>query len=391
METEREAGGQKELSIYIHIPFCLKKCNYCDFLSFPATEAEREVYLQALLQEIDQQASEYTDYQVKTIFLGGGTPSLLSEQQADAILDRLNLRFPLGNSVEITLEANPGTVDGERLKGYRRVGINRLSIGVQSLQNQELDLLGRIHTATDFYRIYQEARSADFSNINVDIMAALPGQKKAAYRETLLQVSQMKPEHISVYSLMIEEGTPFWKEYGDSAAGRELLPSEEEEREMDAETEYFLESQGYRRYEISNYAKEGWECQHNLAYWKRNNYAGFGLGAASMVQNIRWKNTSSMADYLADAGRGGDLLRCQIQRLSQEEQMEEFMFLGLRLTRGVSIKEFERLFGRTMEQVYGKVIKRLRQQGLVVMDEYLALTSYGRDISNYVMAQFLFS
>lgn len=414
----------RKLSIYIHIPFCIRKCYYCDFLSFPAGERERERYLGALLREIEGEAPKYKDYMVDTVFLGGGTPTMLSGKQIGRVLEELKAGFSFvggnsfgdGSAAEITMEANPGTIDREKLEQCRQAGVNRLSIGAQSLRNEELALLGRIHRAEDFYQAYRWAREAGFRNINVDLMAALPGQKPEEYRETLRKAADVGPEHISAYSLIVEEGTLFYDWYGEGAEkkwgeedfpkkadghagsgtkgsigageGRPALPSEEEERLMDEWTEEILGEYGYRRYEISNYAKPGCECRHNMAYWKRYDYAGFGLGAASMVGNVRWKNSADMGKYIGCME--AETLKEEVCQLSIPEQMEEFMFLGLRLTEGVGKKEFYEAFGEDMASVYGKVIEKLESQGLVTDGERVRLTPYGRDVSNYVMAEFLF-
>lgn len=425
---------KRKLSIYIHIPFCIKKCNYCDFLSFTAGERERERYLGALLREIEGEAHKYKDYFVDTVFLGGGTPTVLSGKQIGRVLEELKAGFSfvggsnIGGMAEITMEANPGTVDREKLEKCRQAGVNRISIGAQSLRNAELALLGRIHRAEDFYQAYRWAREAGFGNINVDLMAALPGQRPEEYRETLRKAADLGPEHISAYSLIVEEGTPFYDWYGEGAEkkwgeedfpkkadghagsgtkgsmgageGMPALPSEEEERLMDEWTGEILGEYGYRRYEISNYARPDYECRHNMAYWKRYDYAGFGLGAASMVGNVRWKNSADMGKYLgcmeAEAlpGRrnlsGRETVKEEVCELSIQEQMEEFMFLGLRLTEGVGKKEFYEAFGEDMASVYGKVMEKLESQGLVTDGERVRLTPYGRDVSNYVMAEFLF-
>ena len=397
------AGNRKRLSIYIHIPFCIRKCFYCDFLSFPAEETQKEQYVQALLQEIREEAGRYASYTVETVFIGGGTPSVLSAGQIERIMDCLTESFSFASGEgagdssrlpEITIEVNPGTVTPDQLKSFRAAGINRISIGTQSVQDHELELLGRIHRAADFFNTYEMAEAAGFSNVNVDIMSALPGQTLEAYTDTLSKVCALHPAHISAYSLIIEEGTYFYRLYGEGAEGRQafpVLPTEEEEREMYEQTEAFLKNKGYHRYEISNYAKPGMECRHNTAYWRRYNYAGFGLGAASMVENVRWKNTSDMTAYLsrfllrAETDGGKE----EIQVLSIKEQMEEFMFLGLRLTEGVSRKEFYSCFGTEMDSVYGPILEKLCGQGLLTAEEWVRLTPYGRDISNYVMAEFL--
>ena len=353
--------------------------------------------------------------------------------------------YRVNPQAEISMEANPGTVTKESLLSYRKAGINRLSIGLQSADDGELKLLGRIHTYRDFLQTYRWAQEAGFTNINLDIMSALPGQSVENYKKTLETVLSLRPQHISAYSLIVEEGTPFYEKYGQEseklqATGEKQpdLPSEEEEREMYALTEKLLAAAGYHRYEISNYALPGMECRHNRVYWKRGNYVGFGLGAASMVENVRFENTRKMQEYLAEyAGVPGaepvfaevtqgdaqalsneqefslredthsenaqvlstwedghskkeHTFSKNVHPLSQQEQMEETMFLGLRLTEGVSKAEFQRQFGVSMEQIYGEVIRENIAQGLLIDEAgYLRLTREGMDLSNYVMAQFL--
>lgn len=383
---------KNELSIYLHIPFCIRKCHYCDFLSFPAGEEVREAYVQALLAEIQTEAASYGGRRISTVFFGGGTPSLLTESQLAAVMEQLDQSFGIGQEAEVTLEANPGTVTLPWLQQCRKAGVNRLSIGVQSLQEAELALLGRIHGRTEFYQTFSWAREAGFSNINVDLMAALPGQHWEHYQDTLEQVTKLEPEHISAYSLIVEEGTPFGEWYGDGkkAEGLPCLPKEEEERETDHRTELFLSQRGYGRYEISNYARPSRECRHNIGCWKRKDYVGFGLGAASLYENSRWRNTDLMEEYLAGAGKAAHLLRRDCQLLDAREQMEEFFFLGLRLTEGVRRQEFYQQFGVGADEVYGEVLEELSRQGLLTIGEQIRLTPYGRDISNYVMAKFLF-
>ncbi len=383
----------KELGIYLHFPFCVKKCRYCDFLSAPGGEEVRERYVQALLTEIEEAGRQYQAYAVGTMFFGGGTPSLLTEAQAGRILEALRRYFRLAGpwkSLEVTLECNPGTVTREKLTAYKRAGVNRLSIGLQSCDREELKCLGRIHTYEDFLETYQSAREAGFSNINVDLMSALPGQTMESYQNTLDKVLALRPEHISAYSLQIEEGTPFYELY---QKGLLRLPEEEEERLMYEETKRRLEKAGYFRYEISNYARPGYICRHNEAYWIRKEYVGLGLGAASLVDNVRFKNVESLNVYLS----GGFRKKQEVQALSFEEQMEEFMFLGLRLMRGISGADFQRQFGRTLEEVYGPVLEELLGQGLVETAkndkkwERVRLTDRGIDVSNVVLSRFLLS
>lgn len=423
----------KSISIYIHIPFCVKKCQYCDFLSAPADSRAQKVYLRALKQEIREQAARYREYEVQTVFIGGGTPTAVPCENLCEVLKTVFSFYRMNPHAEISMEANPGTVTKEALLSYRKAGINRISIGLQSADDVELKLLGRIHTYRDFQQTYRWAQEAGFTNINLDIMSALPGQSVENYKKTLETVLSLKPQHISAYSLIVEEGTPFYEKYGQEseklqATGEKQpdLPSEEEEREMYALTEKLLAAAGYHRYEISNYALPGRECRHNLVYWKRGNYVGFGLGAASMVENVRFENIREMQEYLAEyAGMPdaepvfaevaqGDAqvlpneqefslredtyseneqelsIRENVHPLSPQEQMEETMFLGLRLTEGVSKAEFHRQFGVSMEQIYGEVIRKNTAKGLLIDEAgYVCLTREGMDLSNYVMAQFL--
>lgn len=384
----------KKLGIYIHIPFCVRKCFYCDFLSAPSDEETREKYVKSLCREIKQEAGAYEQYQVDTIFFGGGTPSLLTAEQIQRIMDTVRGNYSLQSGKEepeITMEVNPGTVTFEKLCGYKKAGINRLSIGLQSVRDEELKALGRIHTFEEFKDTWNFARKAGFSNINVDLMSALPGQSVENWRESLEKAAALGPEHISAYSLIVEAGTPFFDWYEEKSVTDEAhppLPDEDKEREMYKLTEEFLKQYGYHRYEISNYAKEGKECRHNRRYWQRENYAGFGLGAASMVENVRWSNTRNLQQYL-EANRKEDR-----QVLSEKEQMEEFMFLGLRLTKGVSTQNFYRQFGKEIESVYGQVLTELMEEKLLLKTEEAEetryfLSPYGTDISNYCMAQFL--
>ena len=423
----------KSISIYIHIPFCVKKCQYCDFLSAPADSRAQEVYLRTLKQEIREQAARYREYEVQTVFIGGGTPTAVPCENLCEVLKTVFSFYRMNPHAEISMEANPGTVTKEALLSYRKAGINRISIGLQSADDVELKLLGRIHTYRDFQQTYRWAQEAGFTNINLDIMSALPGQSVENYKKTLETVLSLKPQHISAYSLIVEEGTPFYEKYGQEseklqATGEKQpdLPSEEEEREMYTLTEKLLATAGYHRYEISNYALPGMECRHNRVYWKRGNYVGFGLGAASMVENVRFENTRKMQEYLAEyAGVPGAepvsagvaqgdeqelsneqefslredthsenaqefSIRENVHPLSQQEQMEETMFLGLRLTEGVSKAEFHRQFGVSMEQIYGEVIRKNTAKGLLIDEAgYVCLTREGMDLSNYVMAQFL--
>lgn len=376
----------KNLGIYIHIPFCVKKCNYCDFLSFPADEKAREAYVKTLLQEIRMEAQAYHSYQVQTVFFGGGTPSILTVSQLTEIMNCLRENFSFAESVEISMEANPGTVTEGSLKGYYEAGINRLSIGLQSANDIEMKKLGRIHSYGMFLEAYSAAVAAGFININVDVMSALPGQDENSYRDTLEKVLALnpRPTHISAYSLILEEGTLF---YEWDKQGKLDLPDEEAERAMYEMTGSILGRAGYERYEISNYALPGYECRHNKSYWTRDNYLGIGLGAASLVDNVRLSNEDDMASYMERVVRGKH--KKEGVPLTKNEQMEETMFLGLRLMEGVSKKEFETTYGVSMDSVYGDVIALHAGNGLLEVGERVKLTKKGIDVSNIVMADFL--
>ena len=384
MKTEK-----KPLSIYVHIPFCVRKCLYCDFLSAPADQQTKENYVKCLREEIRQNSFAFKDHEVQTVFFGGGTPSVLPEEKIAAFLGEIRQNFALSREAEISIEINPGTVSFEKLSAYREMGINRLSIGLQSAIDEELEALGRIHTVKDFYETYQNAVKSGFNNINIDLMSAIPGQTVESYRETLNRVLSLAPSptHISAYSLIIEEGTYFYEHTPE-------LPDEETDRELYKITNEILKEKGYHRYEISNYAREGYECRHNKVYWKRGEYLGFGIGAASLADNVRFSNIRDINEYLrtSDYSR----IRSDRQVLSAEEQMEEFMFLGLRLTCGVSFREFEESFGKSVEEIYPGVIERLENKGLLCVscDEQgkktgICLTEFGLDVSNRVMAEFL--
>ncbi|WP_034446369.1 radical SAM family heme chaperone HemW [Butyrivibrio sp. AE2032] len=382
----------KDLSIYVHIPFCVRKCNYCDFLSFYAKKDVVEMYFEALKKEI-MLSAKGGDLLVKSIFFGGGTPSFVEAEKICDTLKTIQSSFAVAENAEISIEVNPASAMSDKLIAYREAGFNRLSIGAQSLDDEELKVLGRAHTGAMFFETFENARKAGFDNINVDVMSALPGQSLKSYVQTLEKVLSLKPEHISAYSLILEEGTPFYDMELD-------LPDEDTDRAMYHETKEILDRFGYHRYEISNYAlgeqdDPKYECYHNKVYWKRGNYLGLGIGAASMVDNVRWSNVRDIHLYV-DA----QMSKVDREILSPEAQMEEFMFLGLRLVEGVSIEEFKRQFGRDIWEVYGEVIDKYAGLGLLeysrseagresVENTYLRLTDKGLDVSNTVMAEFI--
>lgn len=383
------------LGIYVHIPFCDKKCDYCDFLSGPASKQTKEEYTKALLAEINAYKDLMKDYLVRTIFIGGGTPSSIESKYIQQILEAISKNFNL-EPEEISIEANPGTLSKEKLKAYKDAGINRLSLGLQSTNNQELKLLGRIHTYEDFLENYHLARELGFSNINIDLMSGLPSQGVKAWEETIERVVALGPEHISAYSLIIEEGTPFYDRYGnqseddiDEHGNNEI--NEDTDRLIYSKTKEILEANGYCRYEISNYAKKGYECKHNKSYWERVSYLGLGLGSSSLIKDLRFHNEENLSNYIKNSSKPS-LLQKDIIKLSKEEAMEEFMFLGLRLTKGVSKSKFHQEFGIPIEDIFLKQVKQSIQEGVLEEDNnFIRLTEYGLDVSNHVLARFLLS
>lgn len=380
----------KNLELYVHIPFCIKKCAYCDFLSFSSDERTQFAYVDALIREIEFYGPKMQDYFVTTIFVGGGTPTALHEDKMVEILDTIYKYFHVSKDAEITMECNPGTVTMAKLEKYRKAGVNRLSIGLQSADDGELQILGRIHTYRKFVETFGMARRAGFSNVNVDLMSGIPYQTAEKFIQTLQKVVNLKPDHISAYSLIVEEGTPFYEAYKSDLALQEAgkmtkaLPTEDEVYRITKLTQQYLEQAGYVQYEISNFARPGCECVHNVGYWTRENYLGLGLGAASLLNNVRYTNTSDMTAYLEGE------LRAEECPVSRKEQMEEFMFLGLRMLCGVTRQQFQDTFGIPIDAIYRDVMERLKAEGLLELYAgRIALTEKGQELSNYALAQFL--
>lgn len=431
---------KQQISLYIHIPFCMKKCDYCDFLSGVYDEEIQSRYTDSLCQEIRFLGRQFAGTEVYSVYIGGGTPTWLNQIHMERIIKELYQDFSVSEKAEVSMECNPGTVTFDKLRAYRQWGINRLSIGLQSANPQELQCLGRVHTYERFLHTYEMARKAGFDNVNVDIMTGLPGQTLETLMETLTRVIQLRPEHISAYGLMVEEGTPFYDRYKfDSVkqhAGMEteFLPNEDEEYRLYKMTQQVLQSHGYLQYEISNYARAGYACEHNIVYWVRRPYLGMGLGASSLLGNVRGSNVRDIYAYMdrcealaresspggwPDAtgakslpeavlpGKESDEsdpipvfwngrqltlpLWDQVQQLSRKEEMEEFMFLGLRMNQGIKRWDFERYFGCNIDGIYGGVLKKLRSEGMLQAEAgRIFLTDQGRDLSNYVLAEFLF-
>ncbi len=405
-----EYNRKWDLGLYIHIPFCAKKCDYCDFLSAPASSEEILEYFAAMQTEIEAYKGFTGDYTVSTIFIGGGTPSYVDAKYLEDMMEALNHSFHIDRKrLEASIEINPGTITLEKLRKYQEIGINRLSFGLQSANNQELKLLGRIHTYEQFEENYYLAREVGFQNINIDLISSLPGQTLLSWENTLHKVLALNPEHISAYSLIIEEGTKFYDRYREDLKGFLELPEEETDRQIYHRTKQLLQENGYKRYEISNYAKDTYECRHNSSYWTGTQYLGIGLGASSLLSNTRFSNLAQLEQYcercnnyqktagVAD-GKMADCsiltdsvgIRVNCEELTWKQRVEEFMFLGLRMCAGVSKMDFSRQFGRNIEAVYGDVLKKLTESKLLVVeDDNIRLTEYGIDISNYALSEFL--
>lgn len=451
--------NKNELGIYIHIPFCVHKCIYCDFLSSPADVHTRKQYVRALINEIyltregkcankliknvlqgdntsyedmEEQAvngltSDYAlydtvcmaDYEktimqedisgcvddiktenghiVTSIFIGGGTPSAIDAEDISDILDALRKNYNVSDKAEITIECNPGTMDKKKAVIYRKAGINRISFGLQSTDNNELRMLGRIHTYEQFMESYKIAREAGFDNINIDLMSALPGQTMESFKAVLEKALSLGAEHISVYSLIVEEGTRL----SDNIDSFPPIPSDDEDRQMYYMTKEMLSSYGYEQYEISNYAQKGYECKHNLKYWERCDYLGFGIGAASLYGGRRYTNISDIGRYMdvlaeitnaLDKSYVNELLqiRTDMEELSKEDEMSEYMFLGLRKTKGIDITDFKEEFGTDIKDIFGEAIEDNIARGLLIHDgNCLYLSKRGIDISNTVMSDFI--
>lgn len=414
---------KKELRLYVHVPFCVRKCNYCDFLSSPAGRDIIDSYFEALYKEIKSFRGRADGYVITSVYIGGGTPSCVDSEKIVHTLNELRSVFEFKNDIvmepkivpepEITIEINPGTVSSEgismnKLKDYKNAGINRISFGLQSTHDDELKLLGRIHTYSQFEENYYLAREAGFKNINIDLISALPGQTLESWEDNLVKIASLKPEHISAYSLIIEEGTPFYKLYGPDGPYRNQLPSEDLDCEMYMRTKEILAKYGYEKYEISNYALKGYECRHNLAYWEPEDYLGLGLGSASLINNTRFHNTDNLEEYIgkilnkkaiSDSAERQNIsfmtdifgIRKDVTVLSVKDQMEEFMFLGLRKTAGVSRQKFYKKFGIAINEIYHDVLKTLESQKLIEINgDRIRLTDYGINVSNMVLAEFLF-
>ncbi|MCF6463209.1 radical SAM family heme chaperone HemW [Clostridium sp. Cult1] len=376
----------KELGIYIHIPFCSSKCYYCDFVSFPHQDDKIDRYIDYLITEIKEYRELLKEYNVKTIFIGGGTPSYLEGKHIGRILEYIYKNLNVDTLEEVTIESNPETLNREKLKLYKEYGINRISIGVQSLNDYLLKAIGRTHTSMDFYRNFELTRNLDFKNINVDLMFGLPNQTIKDCEETLEKVVKLGVEHISYYSLILEEKTLMDKWYIE---GKIKLPGEDIEREMYHFGINFLKNQGYKHYEISNFAKAGMECKHNLFYWQLKPYVGFGLAAHSNLNHKRFWNFNKFKDYYNRLGEKR-LPIVEEENIDREMEVAEYLIMGLRLIEGINKNAFFNRFKIKAEDIYGDVFEKYKEQGLLYIDdECIRFTPRGLDLSNIVYVDLL--
>ena len=377
----------RNIGLYIHIPFCRQKCLYCDFPSWAGKEKQMQGYVDALTKEIESRSKEYSDRKVVSVFFGGGTPTTLSIPMLEQLMQAVFENWDIAEDAEITTEANPGTLDREMAEALKKMGFNRLSMGVQAWQNRLLKDLGRIHTVELFQDNYKAVREAGFENVNTDLMFALPNQTMEEWQETVKNIVDLNPAHISAYSLILEEGTPFYDKYEKG----ELEPAEEElDREMYHWAVDYLAEMGYEQYEISNFAKKGRQSRHNRIYWQAEEYLGMGLGSHSYMEGERFHNIYDLQEYIKADG-DVSLLKEEIEIITEEDALAEFMFLGLRLMEGVSFERFRGRFGQEMKNIYGGQIEELVKDGLLEEDATgIRLTRRGVDISNFVFEKFLF-
>lgn len=379
-----------ELGIYIHIPFCKQKCYYCDFVSYSNKCSEVKEYIESLKKEIEE--FDFSNYKVTSIYIGGGTPSYIDSIYIVEILSELKEKLKCNliefKDIEITIEVNPGTVDTKKLNDYKKLGINRLSIGLQSTKNDILKKIGRIHTYQEFLEIYKLARETGFKNINIDLMIGIPGQKIGNLKNTLQDIIKLEPEHISVYSLIIEENTPIEKMLEN---GEIKLPDEDLERNMYWYVKNTLELNGYNHYEISNFAKLGKESRHNLNCWNQEEYIGFGVAAHSYLNGIRFSNTINVEEYIQHLENNRKEENIQIEESqSLEDKKNEFMMLGFRKIQGVDIARFKEKFIDNPIFLYREKLNKLVEEGLIEVDlNHIKLTNKGIDLANLVFEEFV--
>lgn len=382
----KEADMRKKIGIYIHIPFCASRCSYCDFNTYAGIEHMIPDYIDALTREAASRSPNVKGYMVDTVFIGGGTPSFIDAKYIQDIMLALGKLYDMGNATEISIESNPGTLDPEKLEVYLQAGINRLSIGLQCWQKDLLDILGRIHSADDFARSLADARRAGFKNINADLIFGIPGQTIGQWEETLYRVIDSGLEHVSCYSLKLEEGTPL----AEKVESGKLCPVPDEyDREMYYRAIEILSKAGYHHYEISNFALPGFECRHNISCWKCGEYIGLGPGAHSYFGGSRTANMYKVTDYIDRINKGADI-EIEKQFIDKTESMKEYMILGLRLIDGICPDEFREKYGEDMFMVFGgEIRKNLSESLLEIYDNRLRLTGQGLDLANKVFMEFI--
>ncbi|MDH2335454.1 radical SAM family heme chaperone HemW [Clostridium perfringens] len=374
-----------KISLYIHIPFCAQKCLYCDFPSFARKDHLRKAYIEALNKEIISLREKHNNLEINTIFIGGGTPSVLEANELECLLKEV-AKLNMAKDIEYSMECNPGNLTEEKLEVMKKYGVNRISMGLQAKQDNLLKGLGRIHNYKTFKENFLLAKKVGFNNINVDLMFGLPNQRLNEWEETLREIISLEPAHISAYSLIIEEGTAFYNLYENDKL---KLPTEEEERKMYHLAKKILEENGFNQYEISNYAKEGKECRHNLAYWNMDNWIGVGSAAASYINGKRIKNISSVEEYINSIKDKGEAVE-EIINNSKNDNMEEFMFMGLRKINGIDENEFKNRFSMNINDVYGEILNKYIGEGLLIRESgRIFLSEKGIEISNVIMADFL--
>lgn len=375
----------EKISLYIHIPFCAQKCLYCDFPSFARKDHLRKAYIEALNKEIISLREKYNNIEINTIFIGGGTPSVLESDELECLLKEV-AKLNMAKDVEYSMECNPGNLTEEKLEVMKKYGVNRISMGLQAKQDNLLKGLGRIHNYKIFKENFLLAKKVGFNNINVDLMFGLPNQRLNEWKETLREIISLEPAHISAYSLIIEEGTAFYNLYENDKL---KLPTEEEERKMYHLAKKILEENGFNQYEISNYAKERKECRHNLAYWNMDNWIGVGSAAASYINGKRIKNISSVEEYINSINEKGEAVE-EIINNSKNDNIEEFMFMGLRKINGIDENEFKKRFSMNINDVYGEILNKYIDEGLLIRESgRIFLSEKGIEISNVIMADFL--
>lgn len=374
-----------KISLYIHIPFCAQKCLYCDFPSFARKDHLRKAYIEALNKEIISLREKHNNLEINTIFIGGGTPSVLESDELEYLLKEV-AKLNMAKDIEYSMECNPGNLTEEKLEVMKKYGVNRISMGLQAKQDNLLKGLGRIHNYKTFKENFLLAKKVGFNNINVDLMFGLPNQKLNEWEETLREIISLEPAHISAYSLIIEEGTAFYNLYENNNL---KLPTEEEERKMYHLAKKILEENGFNQYEISNYAKKGKECRHNLAYWNMDNWIGVGSASASYMDGKRIKNISSVEEYINSINEKGEAIE-EIINNSKNDNMEEFMFMGLRKINGIDENEFKNRFSMNINDIYGEIINKYIDAGLLIRESgRIFLSEKGIEISNIIMADFL--